>query len=297
VLIWASCYAGEVAGQPLDGERTYGRGVDGADWWEKFQGTVLGYRQSAPTRAAPAVTREFTRNVAALQVSPKDEHRYSQAVAGAWMRANAKREATFATAIDSQGNYYFMGPTAAPLPGAKVVARVRAPSGRIAIKAVPRSAWSGAVDLLRGRMQEETPLVQALEEATFAHRGGKPFDSADAFLAAPMVREHLQRQGFDPNDPAVRRTLDLKIRYDAHVYYESDAGMGLLVARLAFLAEREGRHVLSARRIQQELTPSAAAHQLGRDGRLTPWRPDQEQIRQILFLTEAQIEVNQGAVQ
>ena len=299
VLIFASCYAGEVAGQPLAGDRLSGRGLDGAAWWERFRGTVLGYRGSAPTEAAPAVNREFLARVAALRVKPSDKHRYSQAIAGAWMRANGKVVATNATAIDSKGNYYFMGSLEAPLPGAKVIAKVPLPrgEGKVSIRAVPEASWRPPLEHLQAQTGQETPLVRALQDFTYGYRGSKPFDGVDEFLAAPQVARFLQDTGHDPASPEVRRVLARQLRYDAHLFYESDAGMGMLVSRMAWLVEQEGVTALTRERILRELTPSPAAHALGDGGRLRPWKPSAEELDQILLMAEEQARLDGRIVQ
>lgn len=282
VLVWAACYAGEVAGQPPTGAELSGRGLDGADWWDKFGGTLLAYRYIAPTEAAPAVNREFLKRVRRIRVDPSDEARYSTALARAWMAANWRVRATNASAIDSRGNYYYMGTLPAPIPGSRRINRV--------LKVAPQEAWRRAVDPIRFRTHLEAPLVAALEEVTYESRGSRPFDGVEQFLTAPGVDEYLRQQGFDPADPRVREVLQAKIRYAAHLYYETDAGSMMVADRMAFLASQEGPQVLTRERFRQEMQPSAAAQRTA-GGELRIHQYTDQQIDGLLTVAQAALEL------
>lgn len=270
VLIWSACYAAEVGGQPLDERRLSGRGLDGAAWWDRFHGTVLGYRESAPTQGAPAVIQDFLGRLREAGVGPGDTPRDSRAVARAWMWANGRRRATYATAIDEAGTYYFMGKPEVPLAGAREVGTVALADGKgsVAVYAVPQEAWRPAVALLEYATRQEKPLLKVLERGILAHTGGRPFDTIDEFLAAGGVGDLLRAEGYDPADPRVVQVLAGRLRYLQHLYYESDAGSTMVQLRMTHLARRHGPGVLTVERLRAERRPSAAAHANSRAGRL-----------------------------
>lgn len=96
VLVLAACSAGKAG----DDAR------DGVDWWLKFEGTLLAYRHTAPTRAAPEIGRRFLDKVVAAGVRPGDRDRDSQILAQAWMEANLEVGNQVAVAFDTRGRYY-----------------------------------------------------------------------------------------------------------------------------------------------------------------------------------------------
>jgi hypothetical protein len=110
VLVMAACNAGEISGP--SGERLVSRGVlgptrDGAEWWKKFQGTLLAYRSAAPTKGATEIAQEVVKRFVASGVSPSDPDAWSTRLAETWMDVNLEKRATYATALDSRGRYYF----------------------------------------------------------------------------------------------------------------------------------------------------------------------------------------------
>jgi hypothetical protein len=252
VLIFAACYAGEVAGQPQTGEMLYGRGLDGAYWWDKFRGTLLAYRSVAPTQAAPELTREFLRLIQRIQVRPEDRIPYSKALAKAWLMANWKVRASNAIAIDAEGTYYFIGTLDAPIPGTHRLGRV--------VKAVAQADWRAALAGLEDRYQMETPVMMALEDLTIYERGGKPYDSPEDFLATPEAQRAIRHAGLAPSSPEVVALVRRKLAYAAHIYYESERGLPYLVERMQFLAETEGPGVLTPERLREEITPPHDLH-------------------------------------
>lgn len=261
VLILASCYAGEVGGYAPAGDMQSGRGIDGARWWRKFRGTLLAYRGSAPTGAAPAITRRFLAAVGRIQVSPEDRDAHSTALAKAWLQANAASQATYAVAIDSRGRYHHLGRTEAPLPGAERLGRQ--------VTRAPEEAWGPLVDQLEVRHQVERTVLAALDSHLVEAHGGLPLVGPEEALALPAVRQQAQESGFQPDDPRLVQTVRLHLQYQAHLVYEVPDL--LRTSRLVAHLRRTEGGAVDLDRVVAALTPPADLHL--RLGAPRPWVP------------------------
>lgn len=244
-LILAACYAGEIAGQPTDGRPVlWGRGVEGARWWEKFRGTLLGYRVSAPTAAAGGVARELVRRAARLRRS-EDRRERSRALAMAWMRGNLRIRATYATALDADGTYYYIGRLDRPLACARSVGG--------GIRAAARECWEGEVADLREKWERQRDAVAALKTILALEYGGRPPEVARA-LAHEEVREGFRAGGIDPEGEEAREATAAWLTYQEHLFYEVDLP-ALLRFAAHWIAEREGLDALTVARLREHFTP------------------------------------------
>lgn len=127
VLLFATCSAGKISSNVREG----------ADWWRKFEGTFLAYRDSAPTKAAPRIARSFLERVGTSGISPSDRHAYSEVLARSWMLANAEAGNRMAVAFDSRGRFYLT---------------ISWSDGLDTSRARPSSLWAGVLQFLSNKL-------------------------------------------------------------------------------------------------------------------------------------------------
>ncbi len=246
VLIFASCYAVDLWTEPGQEGLELDAGIDGRLWWERFHGTLLGYRGSAPSTGADAVARRFVKLASAIRSHPgSDREGYSEALARAWMKANGEISATWATAIDARGTYY------------------RFDGSRL--RTIPRSQWQAANDAALVYQQDLAPGMQALKWELARLTGVRPasrsqLEGAEAYrdlMANPRVLALV----------GSREALEARIlewwRYDLHVFYETDIRLMMLVMRMKAALKRKP----TVAEVMAEWTPDA-----GHREELAIWR-------------------------
>ncbi len=205
VLIMAACYAGDLwTGSNLEGIDA-GAGIDGRLWWERFRGTLLAYRGSAPSTGADRIARRFLQLAATISRDPDtDKEGYSRALAKAWMKANGEIRATYATAIDASGNYYWFE--------------------RGVPKVMPMSKWQTGND---AAVAYQTHLAPGLSKIRFELAKLSPFRPATkAELQGTPAYLELMADGEAVKVAGSAEALSAKVlewwRYELHVYFETD---------------------------------------------------------------------------
>jgi hypothetical protein len=213
VLVFASCYAVEINTSAAPDFQT-GYGIDGARWWKKFQGTLLGYRHLAPSRAASAVTRNFLRRVRESDVSPtKDPDGWSRMLAEAWMRGNTMDGtlATNAAAVDSQGRYYAVNNRDLVLEGLQYRTGIR-------WQTVEQDLWSPQYERTIGEYGAGKVLMEA---ENLINPYGEAPPTMEELLASDAYRELAARFGVPPDDPDVVTALREALTTARKEHYES----------------------------------------------------------------------------
>ena len=218
VLIMASCYAMDVNDpNGVMEEKTMGIrvGVNGSEWWRKFQGTALGYGGVAPSGGVDAaVAANLVREMAKSGVSREDEKAYSKKLAETWMRVNnTKFKATAAAAMDSDGNYYFV-----PSRGAKIGGLSIRPS-IMNWTSVKRNQWEPENEELLKRSKFNEHISMFITEQTWNNRGGKPYNLQEA-LNLSGLKEQAEKAQIDPESEEFRNMLTKLVEYQAHVFYD-----------------------------------------------------------------------------
>jgi hypothetical protein len=224
VVLFAACHAVDIRWKDTDPDAdpdsllpsteaatVPGAGVDGRAWWERFRGTLLGYRQSAPSAAAPGITRNFLRAAARLGDPDADPEAYSVALAKAWMDVNHRAQATYATAVDRRGDYHRI------YKGRRQVIPYdvwRRGNDAIAFRAGALNDFAAGLadELMEGDEYRRPPT----EAAMLASRTYAGFEST----ALEFFRADA------PDEAAARAALQGALRewlaYRRHVFYETD---------------------------------------------------------------------------
>lgn len=249
VLIFAACYAVEIGGQPLDGKRLVGRGLDGALWWRKMdRGTLLGYRKSAPTRAASRLNRIFLEKVRGIRIPRTDRVRYSRAIVRAWMLANFEIDNAWATAVDAEGNYHFS--TNLPIEERLGCGRR---AGRHGWTVATRECWEGKVGALIERTRMERKIFGPLKRWANFEKGGHPPTLEEALAADPVVKA-AARHGIDLDAGRTKQAIRTWIDYEEHSFYEADSFEHLRVA-VGYLVRTEGWDAVTVDRLRSFMLP------------------------------------------
>lgn len=212
VLLFASCYAVEINTPRASGFYS-GAGIDGARWWQKFEGTLLGYRHLAPSSAASAVTRKFLGRVGRSPVSAaEDPAGWSRMVAEAWMNGNTMDgvSATNAAAVDSEGRYYFVDDAKVSLDG------VQYRTG-VVWETVERSAWEPQFRQVVGEYARDKVISSSYE---LTNPPGAAPPTYQEVLASPRYLELMGRYGVPADDPAMLAHLKEECRQTRKDFYE-----------------------------------------------------------------------------
>ena len=218
VLIMASCYSLDVNDpNGVMEEKTMGIrvGVNGSEWWRKFEGTALGYGGVAPSGGVDAeVAANLVQELAKSGIARGDEKTYSKKLAETWMKVNnTKFKATAAAAMDAEGNYYFV-----PSKGAKIGGLSIRPS-IMNWTVVGRDQWEpeNAKLLRRSSFNEHISLF--ISEQTTLNRGGKPYTPEEA-LQLPGLRDQVKKAELDPDSEEFGKMLTKLVEYQAHIFYD-----------------------------------------------------------------------------
>ncbi len=238
VLVLASCYAvGVGAAGAHDAEPAHG--WQGAAWWEKFEGTVLGYRGLGPTgTVAGEIARRFLRKVAELDPDPADRAGHSRVVARAWMWANTVGlAASDAAALDASGTYYYkLGGNSRAATDPRLAGARRHPSGWFE---APREAWRDGASRNRVAWNEFDALFRPLAEAWNQEQGGRPFTEAQA-RAHRAWKAGTLRLEVAEDDPTLVVRLRSLVVYEHHIFYDIHDPTRMMAA-IAWLKEQRGR--------------------------------------------------------
>lgn len=212
VLIMAACYAVDVNG-PGDSLVNHGRGIHGALWWKKFEGTLLGYRAMAPSNPTDSrIVRTFLERVRAAGGNPRDKVAYSRLLATTWMDVNTSMGQTGAAAFDAAGRHYLVPTDDVNLPG---VTRV---TGKT-YATVERQHWESAHQQQYAEFQRDQQLFQPVRAIMWNEFGGRP-PSAELVLGHPVFRQAAQASGLDPSDARIRQKVAAFLDYEAHIFYD-----------------------------------------------------------------------------
>ncbi len=270
-LVFAACYAVDI--NAPDGETLlHGRGVHGALWWKKFEGTLLGYRGSAPSDPEDSrVVEKFMARVRASRVSPSDDAAWSRELAECWMKANTHdMGASGAAALDSSGRYYYLRTRDVHLRGVPFRHDVRYATAE-------RSRWEADNQRLVEDFEVEKQVFGPVRAIMWDDFGGRP-PTASQVLQSPRWAAAARAVGKDPRDPGLLRKLQGFLDYEAHIFYDVPRP-DYYQAAIAWLARRKGGQLPTVAEVEAHFTPTGSRPQARRMPR--------QQIEDLLFFQAA----------
>lgn len=281
-LILAGCYAVDINAPGAGNDVVnHGRGVHGARWWSKFEGTLLGYRGMAPSNPGDSeVARRFFARVESQRPDPQDREAYSRALAEAWMEVNVHQLGlSSATAIDSAGRYYYVRANDVHLDGVPV-------RGSYRWTIADRATWEPQNAELQEEFALDRQVFAGVREVLWGRYGGRP-PPAEAVHRDPTYRQAVQAAGLDPDSPAMREKLQAFLDYEAHIFYDVPRPDYYQQA-MVWLADRQG----------EGLTPpsldAVEAHFTPPGRRSGAQRPPRRDLETMLFQEYAWRALNQA---
>lgn len=292
VVVFASCNAVDVAWQE-DQLHQFGAGTDGRRWWEKFRGTLLGYRTVAPSGGASAVAQRFV-SLAATSLSGGARPAEVEGVAGsdrsvriawAWMRANLATSAIHASAFTDAGDFLY-------IEGGRIRLKARAGAG----------GWQAGSDRIALRDGVSRSLTDALRVEFGSGVNGRP-PTLDQILASRSLADTLASEDGtrlatllaesgeipEASPAALQAWLMSELRtwrgYQLHVYFETDLRPDPQEAAEAF-TQQQGRAPTLAE-LRAVYTPTADERQAladwrresGRGGAVSIVQPDEAALQ------------------
>jgi hypothetical protein len=214
-LVLAGCYAVDINAPGAGNDVVnHGRGVHGALWWKKFEGTLLGYRGMAPSNPGDSeVARRFFARVERLRPNPRDRESYSRTLAEAWMEVNVHQLGlSSATAIDAAGRYYYVRAKDVHLDGVPV-------RGSYRWTIADRAIWEPQNESLQQEFSLDRQVFAGVRKVLWGRYGGRP-PSIAAVHRDPTYRQAVQAAGLDPDSRAMREKLQAFLDYEAHIFYD-----------------------------------------------------------------------------
>lgn len=213
VLLFASCYAVSVQGYEDAEDLTFGKGLSGSAWWEKFRGTLLGYHGSAPSSGVDVnIARWFMAEVARRGLDPETEEGSVQ-MAKLWMDVNLNRAgASNASAIDKGGRYYYLRQSERTLRGVPVRGSYRW------AEAEPEH-WQGQNQRLAQMQEAMAPVSRALILELYREYGWNA-PSFEVLYQSPKVQEALAKLGPEIPQEAAREILAKRLEYHDHIVFD-----------------------------------------------------------------------------
>lgn len=212
-LVFATCYAVDI-NAPGEEIVRHGRGVHGAKWWKKFQGTLLGYRALAPSNPTDSeVARRFLRRLRSQGVSFVAQGAESRKVAEAWMHVNMHElGATGAAAVDAQGRYYYLRSREVNLRGVPV-------RGSYRWAVADRNIWEPQNDRMQQEYAFERSVFSPIETIQWEEFGGRP-PTLSQVLSNPRYQQAAAQMGRSPQDPQLVAKVREFLAYEEHIFYD-----------------------------------------------------------------------------